>query len=899
MMKRNISGGPRSVAVVGGPRSVAAATFALAVALCISHGALAITATKEYVDRKDATNAAEIAALGVKVGEISATASNNTERLDGVDLRFETTPTLDDISAIADDIIDIVKKVATNKSEIASLSSNVYTKAETDAKIVELAPPTSLAPATNYTDSVIGRFAQTGTVHYANGADIASQANQLWDAFGIRKYDASQILDEIANATNDLAESSAATYMPQTNAYTKAETDARIVELSPPTSLAPATNYTDSVISNYPTRAEVEAGWWSEWAFSDVAQGVTDMAVEETTAGGDPVLRFAFKYQGYSQSQYGPLGDFDISEFTVTGGFDDVPAGTLFKASRHRVAAPIPTNHVTKAELEQAISEIPIPEIDTSDLATKQELQAVSNEAQVMYRLYSGSNVVDEVTNYNSAVHLPSRRLYQLSDSNTYFKVWDELSQHSNTLAEAKSDATEKVNYLGDFVALNYAPRAWSKTTSGLGAEAPSNTTWISTPTTVIAGGLEYSKVIHSGGAVWVLCGNGMTVSAEPTTNAYMRLKADDDTEIWAIEKTDSVTVGAFSGGITVSGNTITIPVNVVSREPPTAFYRAALNDAAGWISQDEGSFSYTWSGSTGAWVFTFTASPLPSSGFFRFTYLMPGSTLIRHSAPTEFAGGVLINGTVHQMSELFGAPDTPSGAVPIRSGGSIVWVSPTSRVDGVSITTDDGAYRVRGFAAAANGTSPIKRGGRIEWDEIAGTPPDGVSIVTNDNKLMIKDFAAAASNMVPTKIGGSVKWVSPSNWVDVASIDSTNGLLQIKGFAAAPNSSILRKDEFGNLVWGGVSVITNQILAGSGINITDNGGGAVTISYSQTLETNDMETCSLTVITAVRYDETSHKFQKKSRTLTFKGSCGDESEWTDVFEAVSHASEHGLEDND
>ena len=42
--------------------------------------------------------------------------------------------------------------------------SNTYTKAETDAKIVELSPPTSLEPSTNYTDAALGAFAATGTV---------------------------------------------------------------------------------------------------------------------------------------------------------------------------------------------------------------------------------------------------------------------------------------------------------------------------------------------------------------------------------------------------------------------------------------------------------------------------------------------------------------------------------------------------------------------------------------------------------------------------------------------------------------------------------------------------------------------------------------------------------------
>lgn len=61
-------------------------------------------------------------------------------------------------------------------------TSNVYTRAETDAKIVELAPPADLTPATNYTDSAIGSFAATGTVKKARSAASADYASSAASA---------------------------------------------------------------------------------------------------------------------------------------------------------------------------------------------------------------------------------------------------------------------------------------------------------------------------------------------------------------------------------------------------------------------------------------------------------------------------------------------------------------------------------------------------------------------------------------------------------------------------------------------------------------------------------------------------------------------------------------------
>lgn len=311
-----------------------------------------------------------------------------------------------------------------------------------------------------------------------------------------------------------------------------------------------------------------------------------------------------------------------------------------------------PLDIVTHSELSDALGDI-----DLTDYAKKDSLDAlrstvidISNESAVITRLYTSSNVIDEITNYNSVVHLPSRRMYQLTDTNTYMKVWDEMVQHSNTLSNAKAYTDASVAALPS----TYAPRAWSRTTSGLGADAPANTTWISTPTTVIAGGLEYAKVVHSGGALWVLSGNGM-VDFTPNTNAYLRITAEDGTEIFSIEKTDAVTVGADSSGITIENGTISIPVPVVSTEHPVAYYRQTL-DAGDWAESPG-----TWSGASGSWVFTRTFSTLPSSGFFRFTYEMPGNTLIKNSAAIDVSAGIMCTDGIHKVR-------------PVYNNGNITW---------------------------------------------------------------------------------------------------------------------------------------------------------------------------------------------------------------------------------
>ena len=321
----------------------------------------------------------------------------------------------------------------------------------------------------------------------------------------------------------------------------------------------------------------------------------------------------------------------------------------------------IPTNDTGFGSDEIAyLSDIPSPP-DLTPYATKSALQSVSNiaeevrtESALVYRLYSGSNVVAEVTNYNSQVHAPSLRLMQLNESNEYVTVWTE----TKGLARTFRDAT---NYTDGAIAAYAAPRAWSRTTSGLGSDAPQGTTWISTPRTVIAGGFEYAKIVDTYGEVWVLSSNGMGMDFNPDTNAYFRITADDGTPVFSIEKADAQVVGAYAEGITVSANSVTMPVPVVSAEAPTMYWSAAFESGV-WADQSSPPTGATvnWSGSAGTWVCTVTFSGArPSKMFFRFSFLQEGGVVIRNNATTDLSSGIWVNGTKF---------------VPSVSGNNLIW---------------------------------------------------------------------------------------------------------------------------------------------------------------------------------------------------------------------------------
>ncbi len=279
----------------------------------------------------------------------------------------------------------------------------------------------------------------------------------------------------------------------------------------------------------------------------------------------------------------------------------------------------------------------------TNGMATAAEVAQLRTDASLVYQLLMGSNVVAEVTNYNSRVHAPAFRLLQLDpDTHEYITVWAETNGLTRTLNEAKAHTDAATNVLG----LAKADRAWSHSTSGLGADAPAGVTWISTPETVIAGGYEYAKQVTTHGEVWVLTSNGMGFGGD--TNSFFAVKSGDGETLFSIEKTDSVLVGVDADGISVSGGVVTIPIGVVSQDPPVCYAANSLVNAT-WTDLTQAPLpawvtSATCTGTPGAWVWTIeTTAP---SAFFQFRVLQPGATVIRNNAQTDLSQGILVNGT-------------------------------------------------------------------------------------------------------------------------------------------------------------------------------------------------------------------------------------------------------------
>lgn len=298
---------------------------------------------------------------------------------------------------------------------------------------------------------------------------------------------------------------------------------------------------------------------------------------------------------------------------------------------------------------------------EKADASITNDIGQLKTESTLVYRLFSGSNIVMEVTNYNSRVNHPAMKLMRLNDKGIYEVMWTETNGLERTYNRAASNTAEQVAALDKKAAETYAPRGWSATTSGLGADAPKDTTWISTPTTVIAGGLEYSKVVTSSGQLWFLRSNGMVANMGGNSGGYFDISASDGTSVFSIEKTDSYMAPVDSDGISVRGDTVEIRLSVVSADHPFLRYTPTLNAPVVWQKEEDGfsaPIAVSWSGSSGAWVATVTTTA--KAGFFLFEFFQEGGTKIKSGGAMDVStGGILCTDGIHKCRPVYNSNGT------------------------------------------------------------------------------------------------------------------------------------------------------------------------------------------------------------------------------------------------
>ena len=439
----------------------------------------------------------------------------------------------------------------------------------------------------------------------------------------------------------------------------------------PDTSLEPSTNYTDRALGAFAETGTVARarsyGTAERW--TDEQGRVWEIGTELSAWSFSDGLDRSVVYGGFNEDLGWPVYGSDVRGADSSDVYWFRTQAEALNAVRFVYIREDGTE-VTATRTEYEVTNLVGRVALTNDLPDTASIQSdiadLRTESALVYRLYSGSNVVVEVTNYNSQVHAPALRLMQLNESNEYVTVWTE----TNGLARTLKRANEYTDDATGAVARAAAPRAWGRTTSGLGADAPSNTTWISTEKLVIASGLEYVHIDSAG--VWILCANGQVDFSTPT-NSFFSISTDSGENVFSVERTDSRPIPVDCGGINVvdSGDNkvVTIPVPVFdatenANEPP--FLNVGLDLKGPWYSETNGIpstvvSSCTWSGQNGAWTNTIVLSASHPSAFFNYSKWQAGGTVIRNKAAMEVSGGVLCTDGIHKGR-------------PVYNNGTIIW---------------------------------------------------------------------------------------------------------------------------------------------------------------------------------------------------------------------------------
>ena len=471
---------------------------------------------------------------------------------------------------------------------------------------------------------------------------------------------------ELSAATNALWASSAAAYIPKTNAYTKAETDARIAELAPRTDLTPATNYTDmayvAATSAVPVIVTALGGWEVfPDSFTTSNQDLIEPAGTNTfrvfvsgpydednvpveISGNPPAFWWL------DSSPYAPI--YIKFPYNETERVFETRFGTFTATRRNALGLArkkdIPTNHVTHAELEEAIGSL--PEVDTSNLATKDELSPIRSSVNSMWATLYGENVWIAITNYMRQVAntVPSLRLWEVRSSQTNMVY--------SSAEEIEHVVTQKVDAAKSEIKGMIPRRAWGSYQSS-GEENPSSNavTVVNSSKIMLTGGGEWYRTVETGGrAIWVIKTNGMMTLGGDTNGNFRVCDAEGNAQIEVV-KTADLPVSAVPSATTFVDGNFVVTFNAGGSTHPTASCALDLGDD---FETEDGSgninslgISISWAkNSDNLWVATVHQDNPSDKLFIYAKVLLRGENLVRNNAPTALDGGIYINNVKYRI---------------------------------------------------------------------------------------------------------------------------------------------------------------------------------------------------------------------------------------------------------
>lgn len=415
---------------------------------------------------------------------------------------------------------------------------------------------------------------------------------------------------------------------------------------------------TDNIVTS-------EYSYFKEWNFSaSWADLQNDLDAYPPTMIWDSEYKF-WTIRPKDGAQWLPM-QYDLTEDTDinTPSINNIPfmktdSGEVeyVNASRKKyIVAAVGESYVSPIYVTNTIKEATADHVKSNDLQLA--VAPINNNVNTMWGYIYGENVWIAVTNYMRSVGgvAPSLQLWEKRDGQTNLVYWS--AEEIDIRVGDKIDIA--MFNIVDTVVTAKADRAWSKYQSMTGADnpQPNDVTIVSTPSVMLSGGYEWQRFVDTGAEVWVLkCNDLITLGAD--TNAYFRITDLEGETQFAIEKTASKLVDAVptATGFTTDGNNY-FKVTFSGNIQPTIYVSLDLvNSPFVECSATENDYGLTCSWDHDSAANTYTATIAynagdgkPSKMFVYGKVLQEGSTVVKHTAPSSFDGGIIINGVQYSV---------------------------------------------------------------------------------------------------------------------------------------------------------------------------------------------------------------------------------------------------------
>lgn len=435
----------------------------------------------------------------------------------------------------------------------------------------------------------------------------------------------------------------------RTNTYTKAETDARIVELAPPPG-----NY--NAVSNRAMRAAL---------LDDSRLPYTDDNHNyyfETFLWRDPASIYSRSFR-YSKAP---------AAF-VWWLPDDAPDGISYLASTNYVDAAM--QEAVWQSYDYVDNKVERIDADLAQKATTNETAETRSIVDTWESYWGATNVELSVSNFygNTTGALPRLRIREFRDGH-WTNVWDEIDKFIACKAEILHEVAQSNATLLAEADRKYAPKAWGSHTDKGTTNVIPNSVYMTSPETYFGGGTEFQRVAVGSGAVSVLVDRGALAktTGEPGT---FRFQDAGGTNYFGFVKSDSYTIGCRTDGISVgAGNAITLRYDVImsGEDVPIVYWKQKLESATPWAqlnnadgtAADGAPYSVTWLQDGGSYYATVNCGGSPG-GFFVAETSVAGDVVWETNMKARLGGGIECTNTATHVNGVIR---------PSYNGSTVTW---------------------------------------------------------------------------------------------------------------------------------------------------------------------------------------------------------------------------------